>query len=381
MEFSAFEQELKRFSKATADQFRASVKLLQGQLSDEELNNWAQEGIEIAKSSFRGWEAAGEYFKATPKVLDCLKFPELISWSHLGKTLCQDSSTVAASYFRASPKTLSHLPTEHLRDWGNLGQSLYHGNWRSASLACKFFEDSPKLVCWLTQKELKQLVTLVNSLTKENYDLATECLDAAREVFPGIQAEERKHFISLGSAMAKISAKDAWGYFQSSPKALSRISSGLRGRFLSMAERIAKQKPTDALTFITDVSQALGEVKQELHAELLERFEELKVKSLTAAIEFLKSCPSVLSRINSRDLEEWLGAGTTILGRNEDEGIAYFQLKSDRGEAIITKLAPGAELASFKETFYQRGELRLVQGYGHSTNRAPRIRNQGLRLR
>lgn len=353
MEFSAFEPELKRFSKATADQFRASAKLLKDRLSDEELNNWAQEGVEIAKSSFRGWEATGEYFKATSKVLDYLKFPELISWAHLGKTLCQNSSTVAAAYFQASPQTLTHLSPELLGDWGKLGQSLYHGNWRSASLACKFFEDSPKLVRWLTQKELKQLVTLVNSLTKENYDLATECLDSAREVFPGIQADERKHFASLGSAMAKISSKDAWGYFQSSPKALSRINSGMRGKFLSMAERIAKQKPTDTLTFITDVSQALGEVNQELHAELLEQFEELKVKSLTAAIEFLKSCPSVLSRINSRDLEEWLRVGVTILGRNEDEGIAYFQRKSDRGETIITTLAPGAELASFKETLHR----------------------------
>jgi len=353
MEFSEFEQKFERFSKAAADQFRASVKLLKKHRSDEELNNWAQEGMEIAKSSFRGWEATGEYFKATPKVLDYLKFPELISWSHLGKALCQDSSAVAAAYFRVSPQALSHLSPAQLGDWAKLGQSLYHGNWRSSSLACKFFEDSPKLVRWLAQKELKQLVTLINSLTKETYDLAGECLDSATEAFPGIQAEERKHFISLGSAMAKISSKDAWGYFQSSPKALSRINSGLRGKFLSMAERIAKQKPTDALTFITDVSQALGEVNQELHAELLERFEELKVKSLTAAIEFLKSCPSVLSRINSRDLGEWLGAGTTILGRNEDEGIAYFQLKSDRGEAIITKLAPGAELASFKETLHR----------------------------
>ena len=353
MGVSAFEPELKRFSKATADQFRASVKLLKDRLSDEELNNWAQEGIEIAKSSFRGWEATGEYFKATPKVLNYLKFPELISWAHLGKTLCQDSSTVAAAYFQASPQTLSYLSPELLGNWGKLGQSLYHGNWRSASLACKFFEDSPKLVRWLTQKELKQLVTLINSLTKINYDLATECLDSAGEVFPGIQAEERKHFASLGSAMVKISSKDAWGYFQSSPKALSRINSGLRGKFLSIAERIAKQKPTDTLTFITDVSQALGDVNQELHAELLERFEELKVKSLTAAIEFLKSCPGVLRRIDSRDLEEWIRVGTTILGRNEDEGIAYFQRKSDRGEAIITTLAPGAELASFKETLHR----------------------------
>lgn len=353
MELSALEQELEQLSKATADQLRASAKLLKKRLSDEELRNWAQEGVEIAKSSFRGWEATTEYFKATPRVLEHLNFAELTSWARLGKVLCQGSSEVAAAYFKASPQTLKHLPSEHLREWGKLGQSLYHGNWRSASLASKFFTESPKLVRWLTQKELKQLVQLVNSLTKETYDLASECLDSAREVFPGVQAEERKYFISLGAVMAKISPKDAWGYFQSSPKALSRINSGVRGRFLALAERIAKQKPAAALTFVTDASQALGEVSQELHGELLERFEELKAKSLTAAIEFLKSCPSVLSRINSRDLEEWLAAGTTILSRNEEEGIAYFQLKSDRGEAIITKLAPGAELASFKEVLHR----------------------------
>ncbi len=354
MEFAELEKELEHFSKKVAEQFRASTKLLEKRLSPEEVSQWAEVGMDMARNCYKSWDAVSEYFKATPQVLDHLEFSALIPWADSGRKLCLDDASLATAYFKSSPQTVSYLPAEDLAGWAKLGQSLYQGDWKSTALAVKFFSDSPKLIRWLSLDELKQLTRLVNSLAKQQrYDIANELIDSAKEVLAGIAAEDRKHFISLGTAIANIGSKDVWAYIKCCSQALSKVSSGLRGKFLTLTEQMIKLKPEDATAFFADGAEALGKVKHELHAEVLERFEELMKKSLPAAIEFLKSSPAVLRRINSKDIGEWFEAGVRILGRNEDEGIAYFQLKSDRGEAILEQLAPGADLASFKEVLHR----------------------------
>lgn len=352
-EFAELEKELEHFSTKVAEQFRASTELLEKRLSSPEISKWAEVGINMARNCYKSWDAVSEYFKATPPVLDNLDFATLIAWADSGGKLCQIDSTLATAYFKSSPQTVSYLPAENITEWAKLGQNLYQKDWKSTALAVKFFTDSPKIVRWLSLDELKQFTQLVKSLAQKHYDMANELIDSAKGILPGIAAGERKHFITLGAAIAKIGTQDTWSYIKCCSQALSRVNSSQRGQFMNLTEQIVKLKPDDAASFFADGAEALGKVKQELHTEVLQRFEELRKKSLPAAMEFLKSSPAVLRRINSQDLDEWFEAGIRILGRNEDEGIAYFQLKSDRGEAILDQLAPGADLASFKEVLHR----------------------------
>ena len=62
-----FEDDLQRFPVSVLNEFRKAEKVAAKQLSGEDFITWAQEGIAIAHHSFRSWEAASDYFKATPK--------------------------------------------------------------------------------------------------------------------------------------------------------------------------------------------------------------------------------------------------------------------------------------------------------------------------
>ena len=65
-----FAPELRGFGASLPDDFAAALTALEASLSAEELERWAQDGIALANASLRSWEAAAEYFRATPKVID-----------------------------------------------------------------------------------------------------------------------------------------------------------------------------------------------------------------------------------------------------------------------------------------------------------------------
>ena len=109
------------------------------------MSQWAEEGLDLARQSWRSWEAAGEYFRATPQMLPMLGLEGFRRWARYGRELAELSSALAASYFRTSPKTVPAVTFERIGDLVELGRLLYKGTWRSASLAVQFFDSSPQL--------------------------------------------------------------------------------------------------------------------------------------------------------------------------------------------------------------------------------------------
>ncbi|MDP3062940.1 MAG: hypothetical protein Q8O40_06995, partial [Chloroflexota bacterium] len=130
---SRFEKELAPFSASLAAEFRRSAEAACDFLGPEEVSLWAEDGLELARRSWRSWEAASEYFRASPQVFALMDFPTLQRWAQQGRDLVELSSSLAAAYFRASPGVLARLPVAQIGDWVTLGRQLYKGTWRSAS--------------------------------------------------------------------------------------------------------------------------------------------------------------------------------------------------------------------------------------------------------
>ncbi|MEE8346362.1 MAG: hypothetical protein V3S20_03340, partial [Dehalococcoidia bacterium] len=170
--YRAYEKQLAPFSTTLVSEFRRSAEAVEHLLTPDEVSQWAEEGLDLARQSWRSWEAAGEYFRVTPELLPALGFQEFRRWSHLGRELAEVSSALAVSYFRASPATVPLVKMERLGDLVGLGRQLYKGTWRSASLAVQFFDGSPALFGQLTVEEARILVHFVDSLCDRSYDLA-----------------------------------------------------------------------------------------------------------------------------------------------------------------------------------------------------------------
>ncbi|KPJ53057.1 MAG: hypothetical protein AMJ37_01935 [Dehalococcoidia bacterium DG_18] len=374
--FSSLEEELRRYSPAILTEFQKAAVVAMEYLSPEEFHDWAREGIAIAQFSFRAWEAASEYFRVSPKVLERLSFPDLITWAQVGRRLSLESTALSSAYFRASPGALSFLSLGQIGDWASMGKTLYKETWRSSALAARFLESSPKLLRYLSLEEVAQFVLFLGSLAERSYDFANECLLLAGEVFSGIEREERGPFLSLALVLVKTSFGDAKAYFAQGPSILSRIARWERNRFLTLAKAIASSNGTHTSSFIFDGSQALGQLDEALHSRLLDFFEELLALSPTSAIEFLKSSPILMERIGISGVERWFGEGIETLKMREEAGEAYFRLESMRSEEILRRLSSRVELEQVREVL--RMYSRALTGRNAQILSAQNLKEKGI---
>ncbi|MBI1886705.1 MAG: hypothetical protein HYS09_10415 [Chloroflexi bacterium] len=342
--YSKFEKQLAPFSTALVSEFRRSAEAVSPLLSREELVQWAEEGLELARQSWRSWEAAGEYFRASPQVLEMLGFAGFGRWSQHGRDLAELSSALSAAYFRASPGTLSNVSFARLPDWVDLGRQLYKGTWRSASLAVQFFDGSPNLFANLSLEDARVLVRFVDSLCDRSYDLAAHCLSIAPQVLTPLSGEDRAAFLRFAEALASTGWADARAYLEKGPALLAHIHSSQRVRFLGLARDLARREGRQAFGYFAEAARALNQVDDELHGYLLAQAEDLVPLSAVAAMEFLKSVPRVLERVRVEEVGNWHSEGFQLLDASLEGGEAYFRLESARGEEVLESLSSRVDL-------------------------------------
>lgn len=163
---SVIEAELGRLPAVVGKEFHGAVATAE-RLSRQDLLAWAEEGVAIATCAFRSWEAACEYFRVTPQLLETLEFPHFMNWAQWGRKLCGDSFVMSSTYFRASPETLALLPSHRVEEWAKLGRSLYKGTWRSTWLSCRFLELSPELFRYLKMEEMAQFGLFIEAVSRD----------------------------------------------------------------------------------------------------------------------------------------------------------------------------------------------------------------------
>ena len=147
---------------------------------------WANMGVRLAEQTVRSWESAAQYYKSSAKIVSLMPFSRFEEWSECGLRLCQDSPTLAACYFNASHGTLQKLRARHVEAWAMMGRRLYKGTWKSGTLACKFFDSSPKLVQSLEIEDLDRFVAFLEYVSRRSYDVATDCIVLGERIFPAL---------------------------------------------------------------------------------------------------------------------------------------------------------------------------------------------------
>ena len=338
---------LQGFPSLVTGEFEKAWDVMSSVLSDRQLDQWAQAGLELAQQSARSWEAAGRYFKVSPKVVGLMRFNSFLKWSERGSVLCQESPVLAVSYFEASPGTVVQLRSSHIEQWADLGRSLYKGTWKSGTLSCKLFEHSPALLQSLTVPELAQFVALLDTLARRSYDLSVECLVLGQDVFP-LLGSKNDVFMSLVSSLAETSWRQVKGLFEVAVKALPGIEAGQRLRFLNLAERLRAGGCANVPAAMLEVSESLGRLDRGDHGRVLELAESLVDVSPPAVTEFIKSCPLALERVTPSQLESWFDEGVRVLRQNSDGGLTYFRRESARSLEVLETLSSGVEFTQVK---------------------------------
>ena len=74
------EEKFQRYPKDLAEALREAWTPVSKSLSDEEMAAWVDWGFAIAQQGGRSWEAAREYFRASPAAVQALPFVHLKQW-------------------------------------------------------------------------------------------------------------------------------------------------------------------------------------------------------------------------------------------------------------------------------------------------------------
>ena len=341
-----FAAELRGFGASLPDDFSEAALALQGHLSEEELERWAETGVALANHSLRSWEAATEYFRASPQLVQALDFEQLMAWAAVASDLSERSSVVAAAFLKATPEALPRMHPRDIEPWARHGERLCRGNWKSVALSSLYFTVSPRLLESLTLDHLDRLVEVVDALTERSYELATTCLEGAGTIFGELDQSDREPFLRFAHAVTRASWADTRLYFERGPALLDRIEPHQRGQFLDLAASVTTEVGRQGFPLFADAAEALSETEPNDHAGLLRFASRLASGSPIAAMEYLKSAPFVRSRLSPGQMERWAGAGAGLLfdDGNAEGAEAFFRLESTRAEEMLAALSARVEL-------------------------------------
>ena len=339
---------LGKYPQAVTLQFEESWERLSYELDGEQLERWAETGLQLAEQTVRSWEAANQYFRVSPKVVGVMPFNYFLRWMECGADLCRESPSLAVCYFQASPGAMGRLRSRHIVTWSDMGRSLYKGTWKSSTLACKFFEASPDLLSSLTVPELEQFVAFLDGLSRRSYDMAVEVLALGKKVFP-LLGDDKGVLIDFASAMADTSWRSVKGLFDAASRSLPNIRPEQRMRFLELARGLHRAELQNVPAAMVEMADALGRVDAEHHSVLLGLAESMLAASPAAVPEFVKSSPAALERVTLGQLEVWHREGMAILADNGDGGLAYFRAESARSLRVLESLSSSVEFARIKD--------------------------------
>ncbi len=340
--------ELRGFGASLPDDFSSALSALESRMGAEDLERWAKDGVALANHSLRSWEAAAEYFRASPQIVDRLGADGVHAWVETAMRLAASSSLMAAAFLKATPDALGILKTEELETWAGQGERLCRGNWKSIALAALYFQVSPSLLRSLPLGSVGRLVDIVDQLTERSYELANTCLESSPTIFAGLAEDDREPFLRFARAVTRASWADTRLYFDRGPRLLEHVSADQRAAFLDLSARVTTEVGRQGFPLFADAADALSRIALEDHSDLLDFASRLAPGSPTSAMEYLKSAPFMRTRLNDQQMEQWREAGLEILlaERNPEGAEAFFRLESTRAEEMMRALSSRVELAS-----------------------------------
>ncbi len=339
---------LKQYPPLAVDEFDRSWYKMSDLLNSQQLSLWAEVGVRLADQTVRSWESAAQYYKASAKIVSLMPFSRFEEWAGCGVRLCQDSPTLATCYFNASPNTLKKLRARHVEAWAMMGRRLYKGTWKSGTLACKFFDSSPKLVQSLDIEELDRFVAFLEYVSRRSYDVATDCIVIGERIFPAL-GDHNREFISLSHAVAETGWRQVKSMFDATARSLPRVQSSQRGRFIALSDALRESGVGNLAGAMLEVSQALWELDNEYHVHVLEMSEDLLAHEPNVIPDFIKSCPRALEKVTILQLRLWYLEGVRLLQRNRDAGLAYFRLESAHSQSELDALSANIEFERIKD--------------------------------
>ena len=341
--------EVEETSTPLREAFQSAMPALEAALMADSLVTWADEGAGLMRRGPRYWDAAAEYFRASPAMADALTTRRLLSWARTGRTLAGPSGGLAAAFYRASPTVVQRVPTGGLAGWASMGQRLCTSADYADTLACRFFEASPRVLQTHPLGSLNHLSALLTAVAVRSLDLAMEVLNGSVRLLPHLTQTETGDFLSLGTRLTENNLNALRAYFDAAAALYVPLGSPDRAAFLDLIEGLGATSPRGLSTYLSEASRHLGPVITARGITPLALAAHIAGISPPAAREFIRNADQLADKLTDKQLAEWCRVGEVLLAAHEATGIGYFRLQSREALDALAVLSPIVDLKDVED--------------------------------
>lgn len=328
-------------------------------------------------------ELYAAFCRSSPAVLKEGSYPHLNNWAEQGLEIAARSLPTAIAFFRSTPVFLRSESIFRLRAWASgVTQILSMGDDRE-STAKAFFTSSAELLQFMTFRELREWTKTGLSLARLSVDLADEYFSLVPEGLDQLYSTEWLRICTIGALLAKTHPDKVVDLFRRSPALLLKISPAVRNAVLDAVKEEIVSDPKDVNPLLDEMVMALRGLlypTQEIVLQYQLRIAEI---SPPAARNYMNTVGRLLEDMDETFLPQWIETGIDILQSDIGQGDRYFSLQSTlsnrerlRWENAVLLDDCQQQLAVFSHAIAgKRLEIRttdaLTEGNGASKRQLP----------
>ena len=272
-------------------------------------------------------------------------------WADQGRQLAKRSPAVAYQYFQSTPPFLNQGEMINVRLWSDWAiQILAVGN-ESEEAAVTLLRSSPRLLEFMSFRELKDWFALGLLLVRDSSTLASAFFSQVPDSLNSLYRAERLGVFGLIRSMAKTLPNEAVEFYLECLEGLKALSSTVRSTVLELAEKLAEGQPekiSGSFRKILGPLLSFSNPVQQLVTENLDRLAEVSIES---GLHFLSHSKRLVSEIPEAFLGQWVDRGLELLAEDERRGNEYFQFISEEPERELSRWKVAVILEEHRDLF------------------------------
>ncbi|MEE8399448.1 MAG: VWA domain-containing protein [Desulfobacterales bacterium] len=289
------------------------------------------------------------FCQACPAVLKEGSYDHLNNWGEQGLEIAARSLPVAVEFFRSTPVFLRSESVSHLRAWASGVMQLLTLGDKGEPAATAFFASSAELLQFMTFRELREWTRTGLSLARMSANLAGEYFSIVPDGLDQLYSTEWLRICKIGAPLAKTHPGEVLVLFEKSPSLLLKISPAVRNSVLDAAQIEVSANPATVNAFLHETVMALRGLlypTQEIVLAYQYRIGEI---SLRAARCYMNTVGRILDRMDETFLPQWIETGVDVLKTDIEQGIRYFSLRSSASGRALSKWENAVLLDDFQQ--------------------------------
>ncbi len=328
---------LAELSPECANAFRTVVPQIAPVLASAAFERWAEQGLTLAQSTWRGWECAAWYFRLSPQLLARLELDAVVQLTAPTVRAMTVAPQLGSELLRGAARFVERERQMRLHDWVAAGERLIAMG-RDGRLAAAYFEVSPEVLSLTGLSEFQEWCALMQTLVRTAEATALECMRQSPQRLEKIPPLARLNALSLVHTLARHAPPTAAEVFKTLPGALQAVSSALRDRLLDLALRVGETAPQHLDRLLKAMSRLMPGLPEGAQNLLLGQCLGVVLLDAEAATLLCEHLPKVLGHLVVQHVEAWVSRGLARLRDNREGGLAYFSLESQASQIELATL-------------------------------------------